>query len=212
MLNHDSLRLRRGRSDDDSERRGQGFYLLFANALDNVPLTLPQGTRYAVASCRAFSPFQTPGQWKVFPMVRPIIRTQATPSVRLTVLTDFNLTARFSVRRRFRTSRRACGTWICGTGLWSGFARRSGSGSARPGRASRRPCSSTWWAWRAFHHVDRLVAGVGRSSLMVVSPNTGDQWQMLSQFLRARQACNHRRDSAHDRLDSGQEALHRRGI
>jgi hypothetical protein len=120
MLNHDSLAFGGG-AQTTTVNGGGRVYLLFANALDNVPLTLPQGNPIRGRIVPAFNPFQTPGQWKVFPMVRPIIRTQATPSVRLTVLTDFTDSTLFSAPTipNFQTSLWDVDLWD--VGLWSGF-------------------------------------------------------------------------------------------
>jgi hypothetical protein len=45
----------------------------------------------------AYSSFGSPGMLKSFPMIRPIVSAQQTPTVQLTILTDYSGSSFFSV-------------------------------------------------------------------------------------------------------------------
>lgn len=90
MVNHDAYTFGGGLPSTPITGGGKVF-LLFQNALDNVPLEGP-GVGGSVIRGRitpAYSAFGSPGMYKRFSMVRPTIRAAIVPEVKLTVLTDF---------------------------------------------------------------------------------------------------------------------------
>lgn len=96
MISHDSLEFGGGAPTVRINGGGK-VYLMFANALDNVTLSdPPQGQQIQGRVVPSFNHFGSPGLWKIYPMVRPIIRTVSTPAVRLQVLTDYTDSTSFS--------------------------------------------------------------------------------------------------------------------
>lgn len=88
MLNHGTLAFGGGDAGGTVDGSGK-VYLLFDNLLDNVPLEEDTGIAIRGRVIPAYQGFNTPGQYKRFPMIRPILRSPITPTMRLTVLTDY---------------------------------------------------------------------------------------------------------------------------
>lgn len=89
VINHGTLAF--GGGDLGFPISGGGrVFLLFDNALDNVLLDGTGGSLIRSRMIPAYQPLGAPGMIKGFPMVRPTILAQATPSIQLRLLTDFS--------------------------------------------------------------------------------------------------------------------------
>lgn len=123
MISHDSLAFGGGAVTPRIQGGGK-VYLMFNNSLDNVRLTLPpQGQPIQGRLVPSFHHFGSPGLWKIYPMVRPIIRTPATPGIKLQVLTDYTDSTSFSVPTLPILMPSLWDVDLWDVGLWSGFLR-----------------------------------------------------------------------------------------
>ena len=91
---HDSLIF--GGSVKTGVGLGGIVYLMFDNELDNVPLEPDEenaGKAIACALVPAYQSLGAPGMFKNFPMVRPMLISDAVPDYSVSVLTDFEFPA-----------------------------------------------------------------------------------------------------------------------
>jgi hypothetical protein len=120
MIQHDALTFGGGKVASPTTGGGKVF-LMFDNSLDNVPLTGNTGALIRGRIIPAYSNFGSPGMLKVFPMVRPIISTQQTPNIQLTILTDFAGSSFFSVPTLPQLDASLWDVALWDSGRWGGF-------------------------------------------------------------------------------------------